>query len=209
MVTVSERMFTGQALENIEHNSKTFKQIRHAEPFEDMHRYNQGYACPTTKAVQAILSYSSHILEVAAGSGHWGYELQEAGADIICTDKYGNDNPDNWWNNIHTRWCDVEQLDAVKAVQKYPDRDLLIVYPPLSDIHDAFPFAHQHSRWQTKMLEAFTGRYIFYVGEWEGCTGTDSFHHRLDRDYNLVESFRLPTLLKWVYDTLYVLERKA
>ena len=45
------------------------------------------WAVPDTRALK-ILNYFSPLIEVGSGKGYWGSLLKESGTDIICIDKY-------------------------------------------------------------------------------------------------------------------------
>jgi hypothetical protein len=100
------------------------------------------------------------VVEIGAGTGYWAWQLSQAEVDVVAYDL--NAFGDN-------TYCDPVQYHPVHkgapdAAAEYPDRALLLCWPPYSD-----PMA-------TKALAAYGGDLLIYVGEPEsGCTADDDF----------------------------------
>ena len=109
------------------------------------------------------------VLEVMAGSGALSKSLKECGVNIKPTDIYENDYfmSYDWGNKL---WCDVEQISANDAIEKYgKEVDIIIMsWPPYqtSDAHDTL----------IKMREINPDCIMLYIGESQGgCTADDDF----------------------------------
>jgi hypothetical protein len=117
-------------------------------------------------------------LEVMAGYGWLAKALKEHGVDIVATDDQ------SWVGNRHTTgkpFDFVEDLEALSAVKKYADRDILIVSWP--------PYENERI---CKVCEVWGGsKPIVYIGEGgNGCTATDTFHRNFNGDESL--EMRIP-----------------
>ena len=116
-----------------------------------------------TKELADIIG-STKCLEVMAGFGWLAKALKQHGVDIIATD-------DQTWNgNRHSQgkpFDFVEKLEALDAIEKYKDAEILIMsWPPYDD--DA----------ACTIGEAWGNeKPIIYIGENRGgCNATDEFH---------------------------------
>jgi hypothetical protein len=142
-----------------------------------------GFAILWSGAIEAIRPYAP-LLEIGAGSGYWTYELRNYGIDCIATDtmdgKYGffsredPNDPDRRWKK---QYVEIEKLNSVEAVRKYPNRNILTCWPD----YDA--------SWAADALDIFTGQTVIYMGEGYGnATADDRFHNLLDSRFgNQVE----------------------
>ena len=84
------------------------------------------YAIPCVEAIQLMVSLSS-LIEVGAGSGHWARLLKKAGAEIVATDVGGQKEYSNKWED--KAFGIVKNLSAVEAIKKYPERNVLVIWP--------------------------------------------------------------------------------
>jgi hypothetical protein len=142
-----------------------------------------GFAILHRKAIEAMRPYAP-LLEIGAGSGYWSYELRKQGIDIIATDnlsgEYGffNGEVSRRWHHHYTH---IEVLDSLSAVRKYPNRNLLFVWPD----YDA--------SWAAETLDIFTGQVVIYQGEGYGnACADDRFHKLLDERFWDRESIPMP-----------------
>jgi hypothetical protein len=150
-----------------------------------------GFAILDSEIVD-ILAQLGPLLELGAGSGYWAWELRRAGIDIIATDLEPTEQNEFKFVKF---WVPVEQIDAVSAVKKYPNRSLLMVWPSYA------------KQWPVDALRAYEGKRVIYVGEGEGgCTATDEFHHYLDQHFECVHSAALYQFTG-LHDRLEVYER--
>lgn len=156
-----------------------------------------GFAIPSDAAMEVIAKYAP-IVEVGAGSGYWSYEAKRRGIDIVPTDPgtgcYGFDDRNHWIKRAAC-WLDIEPLFGVQAIERYPDRNLLTVWPD-----------HQND-WPCDTLYKFTGRFVIYVGEGRGgCTGDDAFHDLLNARFEEIQEIDIPQFYG-LHDNLTVWER--
>lgn len=135
-----------------------------------------GFAIPCAEALDAIADLSP-LVEVGAGTGYWSALLEKRGADIIATDIDTND-----YSFAIGSVIDIETLDAVSAVQKYPDRNVLIVWPCYT------------STWATECAVAMaSGRMLALVSEGSGgCVADDSLFDLLESGFEEVADISLP-----------------
>lgn len=138
-----------------------------------------GFAVLTRDVVNVLVKYSP-ILEIGCGSGYWTYELNKAGADCIATDpgKGMYCGVENGWEKLY---AEIDRVDGITAIAKYPARALLIVWPDYD------------SSWPYEALKVYEGTTVLYVGEGRGgCTGDDAFHDWLGSHYYLKEDVDIP-----------------
>ena len=78
-----------------------------------------GYVLLSHNLINALAAYlkNKKCLEVMAGCGSISKCLKDKGIDIIATDNYSWNN--HCWFNKNNNWCDIENIDCVKAIQKY------------------------------------------------------------------------------------------
>lgn len=107
------------------------------------------------------------VLEVMAGRGWLAKAMREHGIDWHATDDH---------SMFPTTVTDVEKLDAVKSVRTYRNQaDVLVMsWPPYQDpicerVVDEWP----------------ADKPIIYVGEWDGCTGTERLRDLLTVDWSI------------------------
>jgi hypothetical protein len=137
------------------------------------------------------LAQFSPLIEVGAGTGYWSYELRKEGIEVVATDlapgaRYG----------FTRSWVDVEAIDGVSAVLKYPDHTLLMVWPDYNVPRSA------------DVLKAYTGKTVIYVGEGDGgCTGCDEFHAILEERFEVLREVRLYRF-HYMHDRAWIYERK-
>lgn len=150
------------------------------------------FAIPCVEAVRMLLALSP-LVEVGAGSGYWSRLLKEAGADVVSTDIGKQEGYSLLWG------CEgVEELDAVEAVRRHPDRNVFVCWPSYK------------GAWAADMaLEVKPGRTLAVIGEGRGgCTADDRFFDALENGYDEAGSLRIP---RWdgIYDALGVHVRRV
>jgi hypothetical protein len=151
---------------------------------EFINRY--GFAILSRRAIEAMRPYAP-LVEIGAGSGYWTYELRKWGVDCIATDTmdgaYGffeqknlsaDDVSERRWQH---QYASIEKLNSVAAVRKYPNRNLLTVWPDYN------------KSWAADALDIFTGQVVIYQGEGYGnATADDRFHGLLDSRFGNQEA---------------------
>ena len=122
-----------------------------------------GFAVLDEEALNAIVELDVPIIEVGAGRAYWASVLEERGVDIVATDIHiGKEN-----QYVQEKpYMNVEIVDAIQAAKENPERALMIIWPSMEEV------------W-TEVLDAYDGDTIIYVGEWFGCTATESFCSQL------------------------------
>lgn len=133
------------------------------------------WAIPTNEAILTIVKHSpGGVVEIGAGAGYWARLITRAGGDVVAFDKHPPPHPDNVWHEKTRPWFDV-QAGGPEAAARYPDRTLLLCWPPYSwDVAARAARAH---------LDA-GGRRLIYIGEGaSGCTGDETFHAMLEEGW--------------------------
>ena len=124
-----------------------------------------GYGVPCREVIHAVAQYGP-LLEVGAGNGFWSFWLRSKGCDVIATDpkEAGMFNQKNHIN-------DLVQIEAVEALQRFPNRNVLIVWP------------YYTSTWPTDIVQRMkVGQILCYVGEGPlGCCAPPSFFSALNQ----------------------------
>ena len=104
------------------------------------------YSCalPSAEALDYLRTHlRGPLLSVAAGIGFWAHCARQIdGIDAIATDRHApEENP----RFRRPGWHPVERMDALEALRRYPDHDVLgVCLPPglsLQQIYEAAPEA--------------------------------------------------------------------
>ena len=102
------------------------------------------------------------VLEIFSGCGSLSRCLKDKGIDVKATD---NMESKGKWNEL---WCDIEEMDCIAAIEKYNDRDVILVsWSPLSSEIDY--------RCLIKMREVNPNAVMLVLGEFGGCTNSPQF----------------------------------
>lgn len=130
---------------------------------------------------------SRKCLEVMAGAGWLAKALNDHGVIIKATD-------DHSWDIKHKnikRVFPVENIEAIKAIEKFPDSEVLIIsWPPYNE-----PEAYETIKiWGND-------RPIVYIGEWDGCTADKQFHNHFREDKRY--AFSIPSFPN-LHDHIYI-----
>jgi hypothetical protein len=183
--------FKKNNIEDTLYNNRTIRNGALRE--EVIKRY--GFAILTQDIVNRLKPYQP-ILEVGAGLGYWAYECKKAGLDYIATDK--NTPANNDYFSVDTpRWTSIETTSSRKAIEKYPDRILLICWPDYG------------CDWAFSTLVAYTNKYLIYVGEMEsGCCANDKFFNEIDKNWSEIEDLGLKSFY-CIHDSAVVYKRKT
>lgn len=179
----------------------TFEEIEHRFPSggytkpRDAWITRYGFAVPTAAVIAELASV--RLLEIGAGGGWWASLIAGAGGDIVATDEASPDRGNRYGQRIATHHP-VERLTAVEAVTKYPDRDLLMIWPCRA------------KRWSLNAVrELAPGRTVYHVGELgHGCTGTPALAAYLEKNFEGAEYRAIPN---WnsINDILTIHRNKA
>jgi hypothetical protein len=110
------------------------------------HAIGGRFACalPTAEALDYVRRHvHAPLLTVAAGIGFWAHCLRQIhGIETVATDIFApEDNP----RFRRRSWYPVQPMDALEALRRYPDRDMLgVCLPPglsLQQVYEAAPHA--------------------------------------------------------------------
>jgi len=110
-------------------------------------------------------------LEIMSGQGSLSYALEQEGVSIITTDNFSWMGSGNLWKNKEGfLWKDVENIDAISAIQKYGDSiDIIICsWPPKDD--------NIFAKCILEMRKLNPNCLMIFIGEgYGGCTTNDLF----------------------------------
>lgn len=136
---------------------------------------------PSGELVRALVKLGP-VVSVGAGYGYTESLALELGADLIATDIKPNSS--NSWCRGGKYYCKVEELAAVEAVRRWPERNVFLAWPPYDT-----SMAHD-------VAEALSpSQLLIYVGESAGgCTGDDSFFSKLHSDFEEIDEI---TIASW------------
>lgn len=133
-----------------------------------------------TEAALGLVGDHGPLVEVGAGTGYWAALLRDRGIDVRPTDA---DPAGSTYHRDGRTWTEVRRSSAVDAVRAWPDRTLLICWPPPDD--DTAGYA---------AVRAYTGDTVLYVGGGaDGPTGTARLHRELDLNWTVTDELALPS----------------
>jgi len=142
------------------------------EGFELRKELTAKYAWTITspETVEFVVAHAAgQVVDPMAGTGYWGYLLQQYGIPAFC---YDIDPGGNSWHKGAECFMQVDRMDGAEAANKHPDCTLILSWPP-HDTPDGY-----------NVLSAFDGRRVIYIGEGPGgCTGDDKLHNALESDW--------------------------
>lgn len=145
------------------------------------------YATPNEVALQSIAKYSP-IIEMGAGTGYWCSLLQERGVQVQAFDKAPPaDEKENEFHGQVPPFLPVHVAGPQMLAGEREDQNLLLCYPPPGD-----PMARD-------CLRYFKGKYVLYVGEWQGDTADREFEVELQQKFHLIERVELPNWANTAY----------
>lgn len=152
-------------------------------------RYAWTITHPATVGFVAAHS-GGRLVDPLAGTGWWAHILGEAGVDVIASDLEPGAN--TWSDGLYAT---VSQGDAVDVVPHHRNRTLLLAWPPYaSDLGE-------------RILAAYPGRRVIYIGEGEGgCCADDGFFEALRRDWAEVDA-HVPVQWDGIHDVITVYDR--
>lgn len=141
-------------------------------------RYSWTITDPVTVAFVAG-HITGGLVDPMAGSGWWLWLLSQLGVDCIGYDANPPSHGGNTYHKVGIEHVDVLRADAVDAVTVHSDRTLLLSWPPYDDDIGA------------RVLRAYAGRRVIYIGEGEGgCCGDDGMHRMLAAEWREVAEHR-------------------
>lgn len=155
---------------------------------------NWGFAIPCAEAIAALRKLGP-IVEVGAGGGYWTAMLRAAGHDTVATDLVAGASP---YGFAVARHAEVEQLAALEAVRRYPDRDLFCSWPS------------EGEAWLAEALQVLApGRRAALILDDRGTlTGDEGLRRVLGEMFRPLETVTIPQFPA-VCDRLHICERLA
>jgi len=151
------------------------------------------WSIPDPDSVVFVARYADGgLIDPMAGTGYWAYLLEQVGVDILCYDLQPGENA---WHD-GTRWVSIVAMDGEESVREHPDRTLLLAWPPYSEDVG------------TRILSAYKGNRVIFIGEGEGgCTGDCGLHDLLEDEWQAVVQH---TPVQWwgMHDHITVFERR-
>jgi SAM-dependent methyltransferase len=161
------------------------------------------WAIPT-EIVLTLLAELSPICDLGCGTGYWARLLTDVGAHVIAVDANPPLEKANHWHRseagltkqpaVIRHFTDIIRGDA--ATFDVPaDHTLMLCWPPRDNM-------------AAEALARYQGNHVIYVGEYDGCTGNDTFHEMLAVQWNQVACYRIP---QWegLHDDVRVYARKS
>lgn len=165
-----------------------------------------GFSCLSKEAVEDVVKYIAgrKVLEVCAGSGWNSKILNDAGIDIIATDNF------SWEESTHThcsstwggeKFINVEKIDALKAIDKYTDREIVLMsWPAYSDPLGALVLR--------KCI--YKNLTLIYIGEdCGGCTADDTFFdiiYKKELNMEPISNYYVP--FDGIHDNIYSITKQ-
>lgn len=155
-----------------------------------------GFVLPCVELLDAIEGLNLPVVSVGCGTGYIEKLISNRGIDIIATDK----NPIGVRKSgykLEKKHIEVVDMNASKAVTKFTNRLVMTSWPCY------------HSDWSTRMLRRIqSGSTLLYIGEGAGgCTGTDSFHEYLYKNFEYLSKIDIPQF-DCIHDGAYRYVRK-
>ena len=137
------------------------------------------WAVPTDEAIACLVKYGS-LVEVGAGTGYWASLIVQAGGKIDAYDIAPPEvQDDNYYGHERLYWP-VLPISCLKW-DKTQRKTLFLCWPPY------------RSSMASDALKQFRGSVVAYIGEGSyGCTADEAFHDTLDKQWNLLETVRIP-----------------
>lgn len=152
-----------------------------SEQHMDLYRQHFSYAVPNKSIIQKMTKFigNKKVLEVGAGLGLWAYLLWANDVNIVATDNFSSFGLEK---HQAQPFFNVHNLDYKDALKKYPSDVLLLIWPPANNMPGS-DLSHT-------ALKMFKGDSLIWIGI-EAGTGTNKFMDILEKDWKLVEQYKL------------------
>jgi hypothetical protein len=153
-----------------------------------------GFSIPCKEAVSALTKLSP-LVEIGAGTGYWTSLLSAAGADILATDAQTSGRQASYGFTCASS-AETLNLDAVSAVRRYPERDVLCSWPSQEGCWDA-----------EAALSMRQDRFLALIATPRGgIAGSQALFDTLEAHFSLVEEVEIPQF-PMVHDKLSIYRR--
>jgi hypothetical protein len=164
-------------------------------PTLDRHDYVGKYSwtIPDPMSVEFVAAHvvGEGVVDPLAGTGYWAYLLGQLGIETACYDLAPGDNP---WHRGEPLWTEVIEMDGADAAAKHGNRTLLLAWPPYGEDVG------------TRVLRAYRGERVIYIGELDGCCGDDDMRDELENNWTEVAE-RVPVQWWGLHDRITIYER--
>lgn len=159
--------------------------------------FSHSWSIPCKEVFDLIKKYSvgKTIYDPLCGTAYWCKLLQEEGFETKASDLFVGE--DNKYRHNST-FIEIEKKDAIEVVAELDDCiNLLLSWPPYDeslgyDIVKGLP----------------DNSIVFYVGEgYGGCCGNDDMFVCFEKEYDLIDEFRLPQFMG-LHDYFQVYKKK-
>ena len=151
------------------------------------------WAVPDVEVIKLLASKHPRIVEMGAGTGYWIHLLSLCGIQVEAFDRFPPHRGSNPYKH-NREWYPVKKA-RLGILKRFQGWTLLLCWPPYSDAM------------ATASLRHFGGNKLIYIGENHGgCTGDDTFHNTLYKEWNLIDSHDIP---QWdgIHDRVYEYQR--
>lgn len=131
--------------------------------------YYRGFTLINSLFIDDLINFigNKKVLEIMSGKGFLTRILKQRGIDIIGTDNY------SWKDHWNETYTDIENIDSIEAIEKYKDRDILIMSWAYMD-DTAY-------KCLMRMREVNPNMIMIFIGEDEGgCTADYSFYENAE-----------------------------
>lgn len=162
------------------------------------------FAMPSNEVIETIKKEctTEYLLELGSGTGYWAAILENHGQKVIATDiskpydHNSSDNKVNFYWQYAGYFKKTEQISGQDAVVKYPNYDVLMVWPS------------EHGQWPWYALRRIQpGRKVFVISEGiGGCCGCDRMFSCLKNHYTSLQTVEMPHW-PFIYDYMEIFER--
>ena len=179
--------------------------------YDERRKMMQKYAfsIPCDEAIDAIVSLSTGVVSIGAGTGYWEHLLEQRGMLAFAFDHHDPSREElSSYSQRIGEYHTVRHGDET-VIDDYPGYDLFLNWPP----YDSEMATNCLRRWirgikrDRRSGEHEPAQHVFYIGESEGgCTADDRFFRILWEQFT-VHSVDIP---QWdgIHDRLYIAKYK-
>ena len=151
----------------------TMTHLFNQSDLDELIQLNLSWAIPYDETIKWLAQFigKRRVLEVYAGTWLYAKLLKDENVDIVATDLNSFS-----YSERKSTFTDVEKLNSIDAVIKYPTDVLLMCWPPKDYSSDKMDY---------QCLKEFKGDYFIFIGEFDGCTGSEELMNEINRNWKL------------------------